>query len=221
VIPAMVFVVAFGSTSISRLTRRITEYTGKANAIALSALRAVRIVQAFDMMEDICNLHSSQLQYSAKEGFRKAVASALQLGGAYFIAYAANGLAFFVGSHTAAAGHSGGDAGTIFAVVFLILDASFVVGQFMPFLEIFARAASAYGKIQEVLDVQPALARPAQPSTEREASIAGQEIRVEHVSFSYPARPDAMVLHDLNMVLKPGTFNAVVGFVVPVPSSSS
>lgn len=211
VIPAMVCVVAFGSTSISKLTSRVTEYTEKANAIALSALRAVRIVQAFDMTENICHQHASQLQWSAKSGFRKAVASALQLGGAYFIAYAANGLAFFVGSHMAAAGDSGGDAGTIYAVVFLILDASFVVGQFMPFLEIFARAASAYGKIQEVLDVQPTTPKPSQGSNDRGPSIHGQEIRVEHVSFSYPARPDAIVLRDLNMVLQPGTFNAIVG----------
>ncbi|KAK5169886.1 uncharacterized protein LTR77_005864 [Saxophila tyrrhenica] len=210
VIPSMIAVVSLGSTSISKYTRRVTHHTEKANAVALSALRAVKIVQAFDMIANICQLHSDQLSESARLGLRKAIASALELGGAYFVAYAANALAFYVGSHMAAANEAGGDAGTIYAVVFLILDASFVVGQFAPFLEIFSRAASAYGKILEVLEIRPT-ERSNRPHDHGDISLRGQDVRINNVTFAYPARPDAQVLNGLDMHFQPGTFNAVVG----------
>jgi ABC-type multidrug transport system fused ATPase/permease subunit len=212
VIPSMVAVVSFGSTSISKLTRRISEHTEKANTIVLSALRGIRVVQAFDMISNICDSHRQNLDECSRLGLRKAIASALELGGAYFVAYSANGLAFYVGSRMAAAGEAGGDAGTIYAVVFLILDASFVVGQFAPFLEIFARAAAAYGKVQGLLDA--CLERNGEGGRtplDIPFDIMGKEVRFQNVAFAYPARSDVQVLKGLDLVLQPGTFNAIVG----------
>ena len=132
VIPTMSMVIFFGSRTTSQLTRRLAECNEQANALVESALRSVKIVQAFDMIDRMCKSHHERLYVSSKVGVRKAIVAALELGGAYFTAYAANGLAFYVGSQMADA--DGGNAGTIYAVVFLILDASFVVGQFAPFL---------------------------------------------------------------------------------------
>jgi ATP-binding cassette, subfamily B (MDR/TAP), member 1 len=215
VIPAMVAVVAFGSTSISKLTRKIAAHTEKANAIVLSSLRGIRVVQSFDMMRAIVESHQQQLHESSRLGFRKALASALELGGAYFIAYAANALAFYVGSRMAAAGQAGGDAGTIYAVVFLILDASFVVGQFAPFLEIFARAASAYGRIQTVFESCPVpSAQESTTAQDTRCELNGVDLVFDKVSFAYPARKEAQVLNELSVCFKAGKFNAVVGYVL-------
>lgn len=214
VIPAMVIVVFSGSRVISRYTSQITKCTERANATTFGALRGVQIVQAYSLIENICRSHREQLDTSSRLAVRKAIASALELGGAYFVAYAANGLAFYVGSRMAALDAAGGTSGTIYAVVFLILDASFVVGQFAPFLEIFARTASAYGKIQEIL-VSCAERQSAH------SAVAGREIYeirnkdfvIRSVNFEYPARQAVPVLTDLNMVIWAGSFNAIVGYV--------
>ena len=185
VIPSMTVVVAFGSTSVSKLTRKISRHTEQSSAIVESALRSVKVAQAFDMIDQICDTHRLHLDESTKLGVRKAIVSATELGSTFFIAYAANALAFFIGSQMAASGEANGDAGTIYAVVFLILDASFVVGQFAPLLEIFARAASAYGTLQEVLEAScntNDLSKvPKQPMA---ACMRGQEVRFCDVSFS-------------------------------------
>lgn len=220
VIPSMVFVVAFGSTWISKFTKLASTYTEKANATALSALRSIQVVQAYGMIEQVSKSHREHLKESSRIGLRKAIASALQLGGAFFIAYSANGLAFYVGSKMAAAGAAGGSSGTIYAVVFLILDASFVVGQFAPFLEIFARAASAYGKIQEIMDSDESTTNRLPSTADYDYDMRGKRIRFDGVSFSYPTRPSVPVLQGLELIVQPGKFNAIVGYVSMLVSST-
>lgn len=211
VIPTMSLVVFFGSRSTSRLTRRLAECNVRANAVVESALRSVKIVQAFDMMDRMCNSHHERLDRSSVVGVRKAIVAALELGGAYFTAYAANGLAFYIGSQMADA--DGGNAGTIYAVVFLILDASFVVGQFAPFLEIFARAASAFGFIEEIMEAVTAkrTLSQAQAKGSSDREFHGMPVRFTDVSFCYPARPTVKALNELNLTIEPCKFTAIVG----------
>lgn len=124
VMPTMTAVVWIGSRKISKLTKRLSDRTEQANTIVESALKAVRITQAFDMVDRICAVHWSHLEQISKISFRKALVSALELGGAYFTAYAINGLAFYVGSRMAASGQADGNAGTIYAVSFVCESAS-------------------------------------------------------------------------------------------------
>ncbi len=113
VIPSMAIVVSLGSTCVSRLNKSMTEHANKANALCLSALHGIRIVQAFNMFESVSHTHRILLRASSRLSVRKAVASALELAGAYFVAYAANSLAFYVGSKLAAAGAQEGTAGFV------------------------------------------------------------------------------------------------------------
>ncbi|KAK3699963.1 hypothetical protein LTR37_016207 [Vermiconidia calcicola] len=212
VIPTMAAIVTFGSTAISKLTRKISDRAERANAVVESGLRSVKIVQAYDIIASLCARHELELQASSRLGVRKAIASALELGGAYFTAYAANALAFYIGSHMAAADEEGGDAGTIYAVVFLILDASFVVGQFAPFLEIFARAASAYEAIQEILQASPADVDDEKLTEKGQLyDMHKKDVNFKQVSFSYPARPAVQVMNHLDLKIRAASFNAVVG----------
>lgn len=87
-----------------------------------------------------------------------------------------------------------------------------MVGQFAPFLEIFARAASAYGAIQELVEANSAQAKAAaRCETVHEYDIHGKEIILEHISFSYPARPTVKALDGLSLKIRPGQFTAIVG----------
>jgi hypothetical protein len=72
-----------------------------------SALRSVKVVQAFDFEDSISRQHLIHLEESAVSGIRKAIVAASVLGLMYFVAYAANGLAFYVGSGMAKDGGAG------------------------------------------------------------------------------------------------------------------
>jgi ABC-type multidrug transport system fused ATPase/permease subunit len=208
VVPAVSVCFFVLSPIVAKYNRKAGEKNDQANDIAESALSAVKIVQAFDMISGLCQKHLEFLNEATRISTKKAVLAALQAASVYFIAYATNALAFYVGSRRA----DGGNAGTVYAVILLILDASFVVGQFAPFLEIFARAASAKDDIQDLLDARN---DPNNASTYRKSdhkpSLGGRDIEFKDVVFEYPARPTVKTLNEVNFTLRTGTFTAIVG----------
>ncbi|KNG49612.1 multidrug resistance-like protein [Stemphylium lycopersici] len=209
VIPSMACVVYFGTKTVSNLTKQAAAYTEKAASVAESAIRAVQIVQAFGLFERLSEEHVHYLRSALRIGVKKSFAGALMLGSVYFVAYATNALAFWYGDHLR---DGSAEAGTIYAVVFLILDASFVVGSFGPFIQTFAMAAAAGAAVLDVLDhpaseidVYSAKGKPAEKfHLERDLVLSG-------VSFVYPARPTVRILDGVDLRLKPGQVTGLVG----------
>ncbi|KAK5697899.1 hypothetical protein LTR97_006858 [Elasticomyces elasticus] len=214
VIPALVIVTTGTRHYGSIYSKQTASHGEAASSIVENALRSAKVVQAFGMMDALCSRHSEALDRKVSASVRKAIVAAVQVGCIYFIAYSVNGLAFYVGSRMAVAGEAGGNAGTIFAVVFLILDASLVVAQFAPFLETFAQAAAAQETIQGLLDAVSATQRsesPKQALPSPQHDLHGCAIQFKHVSFAYPARATIKALDDLNLTIQPGSFTALVG----------
>ncbi|KAI4655462.1 hypothetical protein J4E93_000174 [Alternaria ventricosa] len=209
VIPSMAFVVYFGTKQVSDLAKQAAQYTEKAASVAESAIRAVQIVQAFGLFEQLSEEHVHHLRSALRIGIRKSVAGAVMLGSVYFVAYATNALAFWYGDRLR---DGSAEAGTIYAVVFLILDASFVVGSFGPFIQTFAMAAAAGAAVMDVLDhptsdidVYSPKGKPA------DRTHFEQDLVLSSVSFVYPARPTVRILDGINLRIKPGQVTGLVG----------
>ena len=154
VIPSMIVAVSCGTVVISKASKMELNYSREASQLAESAIHAFQTVQAFGAETRLGHDHLKILQLANRYGIQRSVAGALMLGSIYFIAYAANALAFWQGyrfqydnQENSAVG-----AGTVYAVVFLILDASFVVGAFGPFIQSFIAAAAAGEKVFSLLD---------------------------------------------------------------------
>ncbi|MCC3761638.1 ABC transporter ATP-binding protein/permease [Glycomyces sp. TRM65418] len=88
--------------------------------------------------------------------------------------------------------------------------AGMILGAVMMSMGVFMtapRAKVAAGRLREVLDTEPGIADPAEPVTE----LAGVgELRVEGVTFRY-AGAEAAVLHDVDLVARPGQTTAIIG----------
>ena len=100
----------------------------------------------------------------------------------------------------------------MYVVVLLILDASMVVGAFGPFIQTFALAASAGGKVLALID------RPQEPINTYSTNglpvsieTMKNDIVFQDVSFLYPARPTTRILDSVNLRFKPGTMTGIVG----------
>ncbi|KAK0662165.1 Multidrug resistance protein 1 [Lasiodiplodia hormozganensis] len=212
VIPTMFIIITFGSKTVAKLQKSSADVAENAAAIASSALKAVQVVQAFGIADKLADEYLELLKRSVRIGVRKSIAGAAMLGCVYFTAYSANALAFWYGTKLQEDRGADGGAGTIYAVVFLILDASFVVGQFGPFIQTFAMAAGAGESIFEVLDhADPHIDVYAKDGETPDASDFAGGIRFENVTFVYPARPTARVLNHVNLNFQPGAVNGIVG----------
>lgn len=212
VIPTMFMIITFGSKTVAKLQKSSADVAEKAAAIASSALKAVQVVQAFGIADTLCDDYLGLLRDSVRVGIRKSIAGAVMLGSVYFTAYSANALAFWYGTRLQEQRGAEGGAGTIYAVVFLILDASFVVGQFGPFIQTFAMAAGAGESIFDVLDhADPHINVYAEGGETPDDSAFAKGICFENVTFVYPARPTARVLNGVNLQFQPGAVNGIVG----------
>ncbi|KAF2843130.1 P-loop containing nucleoside triphosphate hydrolase protein [Patellaria atrata CBS 101060] len=213
VIPAMIVVVCLGTHQVSSFSKKASHSSEKASGIAESSIRAVQVVQAFGASDTLATDHLESLESSTSIGIRKSIAGGLMLGCIFFVAYAANALAFWEGHQQQRENddHKIG-AGTIYAVVFLILDASFVVGQFGPFIQTFALAAAAGEKIFALLDHADAHINVYSNEGEKpDREHFRENIIFKDVTFVYPARPTVRVLDGANFTFKSGQTIGIVG----------
>lgn len=73
----------------------------------------------------------------------------------------------------------------------------------------FAQGIVAAGRVFEVIDRIPEI-DPYNPDGRKLSSVRGR-IEFKNVSFSYPARPDALVLRSLKLVIPSSRTTALVG----------
>lgn len=128
--------------------------------------------------------------------------------------YSANALAFWQGARIVRNTSGNGSAGTVYAIVFLILDASFVIGQAGPFIQSFSQAASAGSRIFSVID-HPDIPIDVYSKEGHRADdqtfAPDKEIEFSDVSFAYPARAMETVLDSVSFSIKTGSTVGIVG----------
>lgn len=86
VIPSMTIVVFTATTLLNRYSRRASESTTAASAIASGAIKAVQVVQAFDAFGPLVAEHENNLRQAMAHGVRKSITGAVLLGSVFFIA---------------------------------------------------------------------------------------------------------------------------------------
>ncbi|KAH7355097.1 ABC transporter-like protein [Rhexocercosporidium sp. MPI-PUGE-AT-0058] len=214
VIPSMTLVIVTGTSVLGACSKEASERTTSAASVAEGAIKAVQVVQAFDAFESLTSDHQNHLRDAMRAGMKRAVAGAVLLGSVFFIAYAANALAFWQGARIIRDNNVNGSAGTVYAIVFLILDASFVIGQAGPFIQSFSQAASAGGRIFNLIDY------PEIPinvyskdgvQADDETFGSDKEIEFSGTSFAYPARPMETVLDSVSFKIRMGSTVGIVG----------
>lgn len=125
-VPAFFLMSFVGSYYIEKYSGLMSDYAATAASIASEALSNVVVVQAFGANVRLENKFSKALKSSGDEGVKKATVVGTQSGVLYFIAYSANGLAFWQGSKRIAdAAHSdspGTTVGATFTVIFILVE---------------------------------------------------------------------------------------------------
>ncbi|KAK9702026.1 hypothetical protein K7432_011439 [Basidiobolus ranarum] len=208
VVPAFLIVASGGSLITALYTTRSLESYSKASTVAEEALANVRIAQAFNSQERLSALYEKNLHIASRQGLRKAIAGALMLGGIFFIAYSANALAFWEGSRLIMADITR-DTGSVYTVIFLVLDSAMVIGQIAPFIQTFSLASGAGEKLFRTIDRVSPIDSASKDGLKPEKCEGRLELR--NVTFVYPSRPDSVVLKGIDLTIPAGKTTAIVG----------
>lgn len=126
-IPAFLLMTIVGGHFTQKYSTKVSNAFDKASGIASEALSNVGLVHALGAQNRLEGNYRTHLKEAKKEGINKATASAIQAGTLYFIAFAANALAYWQGSRKIAesvefGADNGASAGAIYTVIFILVD---------------------------------------------------------------------------------------------------
>ena len=214
VVPCFFVMSLVGGHYVKKFAGKIADSANAATSIASSSLSHLLLVHAFNANDRLERRFASYLAGSRIDALKKAATHAWQLGFLYFIAYSANALAFWEGSQMIArsvAGNGDGvSVGSVYTVIFVLIDASFILSQVAPFIHVFASAAGASERLLAVINRQSAIDGTSDEG-DKDAPFRDEPIRFDNVHFTYPARPDVPVLQGVTFDIPACKHTAIVG----------
>lgn len=214
VVPCFFVMSLVGGHYIKKFGGKIAESANAATSIASSSLSHLMLVHAFNAHDRLERRFASYLAGARMHALKKAATHAWQLGFLYFIAYSANALAFWEGSQmiaqSVANDGDGVSVGSVYTVIFVLIDASFILSQVAPFIHVFASAAGASERLLAVIN-RPSAIDGTSDQGSKDAPFRDEPIRFDDVHFTYPARPDVPVLQGVTFDIPPCKHTAIVG----------
>ncbi|KAI1642520.1 putative ABC transporter [Daldinia loculata] len=221
-VPAFMLMSLVGGHFIGKFSGQASQHVASASSIALESLSNVMVVHAFRANNRLEEKFADELLVAKKNGVKKAIATAVQSGLLYFIAFSASGLAYWQGSKTIAdvvAGREEGvTVGTTYTIIFLLVDgktpirshSSLVISQISPYLQIFGSATAALEKLEKDIDRHSKIDGTLPSQGDEFESFSG-DVTLENVDFTYPSRPDVPVIQGVTLHFPAGQQTAIVG----------
>ncbi|EYE92429.1 ABC transporter ATP-binding protein [Aspergillus ruber CBS 135680] len=213
VVPCFFIMSLVGGHYVKKFAGKISDNINAATSIASSSLSHLMLVQAFNANDRLEKRFATYLAGARMDALKKAATHAWQLGFLYFIAYSANALAFWEGAQmiSKSVGEDGGvSVGSVYTVIFVLIDASFILSQVAPFIHVFASAAGASERLLTVIN-RPSCIDATSDEGDKSAGFREENIVFDNVHFTYPSRPDVPVLQGVNFTIPPRKHTAIVG----------
>ncbi|KAF5742999.1 putative ABC transporter B family member 8 [Tripterygium wilfordii] len=201
IIPGMIY----GKYLLYLSKKAYNEYS-KANTIVEQALSSIKTVYSFTAERRIIDTYSAILDGTSKLGIRKGIAKGLAVGSTG-LSFAIWAFLAWYGSHLVM--YKGETGGRIYAAGISFILGGLSLGTALPDVKYFTEATVAASRIFNRIDRIPEIDGEDTKGLVLE-KIHG-EIEFEHVEFTYPSRPDSIVLQDFNLKVEAGKTVALVG----------
>ncbi|KAG8161932.1 hypothetical protein KVR01_007697 [Diaporthe batatas] len=214
-VPCFLLMALGGNYFTKKYAGRVSDGITKATAIASESLAHMRLIKVFGAAGRIESIYVGHLRSVQGAAVRKFLAASVQMGLLYLIAYCASAVAMWQGGRqvaesVATGGGDGITVGDIYTVIFVLVDASFIISLVAPFLTIFANASKASEKLFETIERQAPIDAMSQEQGIKSPSIVG-DITLESVSFSYPSRAEVPVLDNVSLSIPSNRMTGIVG----------
>ncbi|KAE9600339.1 hypothetical protein Lal_00045790 [Lupinus albus] len=201
IIPGMIY----GKYLIHLSKSAIKEY-GKANALVEQALSSIKTVYSFTAERRILERYSEILDRTSRLGIKQGIAKGLAVGSTG-LSFAIWAFLAWYGSHLVM--YKGESGGKIYAAGISFIMSGLSLGVVLPDLKYFTEASVASSRIFDMINRTPLI-----DGEETKGLILKKisgKLEFDHVKFTYPSRPDMVVLMDFNLQVEAGKTVALVG----------
>ena len=190
-----------------RLSRTAQERVADLAATAEETINGLRTVQAFTAEPRERARFSGQVEASVAAAVARIASRSMLILVVILLGFGAITFSLWVGGRDVIAGRmTGGELSAFVFYAVLLATSGATISELWGEVQ---RAAGAAERLQEVLEVVPAIAAPARPA--RLPEPAQGEIRFEAVTFAYPTRPGQPALRDFSLEVSAGETVALVG----------
>ncbi|OVA12451.1 ABC transporter [Macleaya cordata] len=188
------------------LSKKSSKEYNKANTIIGQALSSIKTIYSFTAERRIVERYSEILDRTMKLGFKQGLAKGLAVG--------STGLTFAIWAFLAWYGsrlvmYKGETGGKIYSAGLSFIIGGRCLGVAFPEIKYFTKASIAAARIFESIDRVPKI-----DGENTKGLVLDQihgELEFELVEFTYPSRPDSIVLKDFNLKVQAGQTVALVG----------
>lgn len=206
-IPLAVIPIVLGARRLRQVARASQDRVADANQLAAETLGAVRTVQANAREDYESTRFAAAIEQAVATARRRIGAQAVVTAIAIVLVFGAITAVLWSGARDVVAGSL--SAGSLGQFVLYALIGGGSVGSLAEVWNELQRAAGGMGRIAELLDERPQVTAPAVPAM-LPAPVRGA-LRLEHVDFRYPQRPESPALRDFSLAIAAGETVALVG----------
>ena len=208
VVPLVVLGAFLFGRVIRAIARDVMDASARASDVVQESVGSIRTVKSFVAEDQQASRYGAANLEMARLSERRSVANGIYKGTMSLATYASIGLVLWYGAQLLGDGALTVGALASFAV-YTALVASSILGMAQLWVDIMQVHGSAQ-RVFELLDQQPE-EQPQSAPRRRRVRSDGAGVCFESVSFAYPSRPDATVLHDIDFQIRRDEVVALVG----------
>lgn len=206
-VPLVILPIIIFGQRVRKLSRSSQDKVANVGGFVGEALKNIKILQAFNHQGSDREIFSAQVESAFNVGLRRIKYRAWLTAVVIVLVFGAIATMLWVGGHDVIAGRITG--GELAAFVFYSVMVAASVGAISEVYGDLMRAAGATERLLELLYADNLIESP-QHARSLARPVKG-EIRLDHVHFYYPSRPDVAAIADLSLTLPAGTSLALVG----------
>ncbi|KAK3432843.1 hypothetical protein EUGRSUZ_D00348, partial [Eucalyptus grandis] len=179
----------------------------EASQVANDAVGSIRTVASFCAESKVMDLYEEKCDGPKEQGVRLGLVSGIGYGFSFLAIYCTNAFLFYIGAILVQ--HGKATFPEVFTVFYALTISAYGVSQSSALAPDTNKAKDSAASIFSILDSKPQIDSSNDEGIVLE-NVTGK-IELEHVSFTYPTRPDVQIFKDLSLTIPAGKTVALVG----------
>ncbi|KAI6828975.1 multidrug resistance protein [Hortaea werneckii] len=208
IVPVIIVVTGICSIIDIKQEAGIMSIYSRAGLLAEEVFSTMTTVHAFFLQPLMAQRYDEHLAEAETAGMKKSANYGIMFSTQFFCIYAGYGLAFWRGIAMYASGEID-QPGKIVTVIFALILAAIAMSQIAFQIVAITKAASAASELFTIIDRESAIDPLSEEGIVPDTCAGNIEVR--NIAFSYPSRPDSLVLNNLVLDIPAKKTTALVG----------